>query len=142
MKIKEIMTNDVEIVQPSDTLQIAAQKMREQDVGFLPVFDGDELIGVVTDRDLTLRAMADGANPREILGRDIMTSPAIYCFEDQEVEDAARLMHLNRIRRLVILHRRDASLAGVISLGDLVGTIDDRVTSNVMRSVYTPVRSP
>lgn len=141
MKIKEIMTSDVEIVQPGDTLQTAAQKMRERDVGFLPVFDGDELIGVVTDRDLIVRAMADGANPREVLGRDLLTSPAIYCFEDQELEDAARLMHLNRIRRLVILHRGDARLAGVISLGDLVGTIDDVLTGRVMQSVSTPVRS-
>lgn len=142
MKIKEIMTSDVEIVQPSDTLQMAAQKMRDRDVGFLPVFDSDELIGGVTDRDLILRSMADGANPREILGRDLLTSPAIYCFDDQEVEEAARLMHLNRIRRLVILHRRDARLAGVVSLGDLVGTIDDSLTEKVMQSVCRPVQSP
>lgn len=142
MKINEIMTRDVEIVQPSDTLQMAAQKMRERDVGFLPVFDSDELIGVVTDRDLTVRATADGANPREILGRDIMTAPALHCFDDQEIEDAVRLMYLNRIRRLVILHRRDNRLAGIISLGDLVGTVDDRLIGKVMRSVYTPVRSP
>jgi CBS domain-containing protein len=142
MKIKEIMTSDVEIVQTGDTLQTAARKMRDRGVGFLPVFDGDELIGVVTDRDLAVRALADGATPQESLGRDLLTSPAIYCIEDQELEEAARLMHLNRIRRLVILHRRDARLAGVVSLGDLVGTIDDALTGRVMQSVYTPVRSP
>lgn len=141
MKIKEIMTSDVEIVRPGDSLQTAAQKMRERDVGFLPVFDGDELIGVVTDRDLAVRAMADGANPREVLGRDLLTSPAIYCFDDQDLEDAARLMHLNRIRRLVILRRKDARLAGVVSLGDLVGIIDNALTGRVMQSVYTPVES-
>jgi CBS domain-containing protein len=141
MKIKEIMTRDVEIVRPGDTIQMAAQKMRERDVGFLPVFDGGELIGVVTDRDLAVRAMAEGANSREILRRDLLTSPAIYCFEDQELEDAARLMHVKRIRRLVILNRRDARLAGVISLGDLVGTVDDALTGRVMQSVYTPAGS-
>lgn len=141
MKIKEMMTRDVEIVQAGDSLESAAQKMRERDVGFLPVFDGDELIGVVTDRDLTVRAMADGANPREVLGRDLITSPAISCFEDQELEDAARLMHLNRIRRLVILRRKDARLAGVVSLGDLVGTIDDALAGKVLQSVYATPNS-
>jgi CBS domain-containing protein len=138
MKIKEIMTSDVETVQPSDTLQAAAQKMRERDIGFLPVFDGEQLIGAVTDRDLAVRAIADGANPREILGRDIMTAPVVYCIEDQDVEEAARLMQLNRIRRLVVLGGKDNRLVGVLSLGDLVGTVDDSLTDRVLRGVSTP----
>src|SRR5215475_13268245 len=103
MKIKEVMTRDVEVVQPNDSLQLAAQKMRDRDIGFLPVYEGGELIGVVTDRDIAVRAIAGGMNPEAILGREIVTSPVVYCFEDQNVEDAARLMSQNQIRRLVIL---------------------------------------
>ena len=135
MKIKEIMTRTVEVIHPSDTLQNAAEKMRNHNVGFLPVYNGGELIGVVTDRDIVVRAMAKGADPRTMLSWDLITSPAIYCFDDQSVDDAIDLMHDNQIRRLVILNRTTKQLAGVISLGDLAINVDDKMSGEVLQYI-------
>jgi CBS domain-containing protein len=135
MKLKEIMSSDVEVIHPDDTLQTAAQKMRDRDIGFLPVMDGDELIGVVTDRDLVVRAIADGVKLKTTIGRDIATSPGIYCFDDQDVNEAAQLMQEHHIRRLVILSRNDGSVNGVISLGDLAVNSAPDKSGEVLQSV-------
>jgi CBS domain-containing protein len=138
MKIKEIMTRNVEIIHPNDTLRDAAEKMRAHDIGFLPVYNGAELIGVLTDRDIVVRAMAKGSDPRTMLTWEFVTSPAIYCFEDQSVDDAIELMHDNQIRRLVILDRTNKQLAGVISLGDLAINVDDKISGEVLQRVSVP----
>ena len=126
MKLSEIMTREVEVIQPDDSLRAAAKKMRDRNIGFLPVCDGETLMGVLSDRDITIRALADGMDVNIMLGRDLMTTPVIYCFEDQDVSEAAKIMEENQIRRLVVLSRDDKRLAGVISLGDLArnGTTD------------------
>ena len=142
MNLRDIMTRDIEVIQPHDTLQMAARKMRERDIGFLPMYEGDQLIGVLTDRDLAVRAVADGLNPEAILGRDMVTAPAIYCFDDQDAEDAAWLMYRNQIRRLMVLDRNDKRPLGIISLGDLVGHVDDQLIGQVLQSVSAPVKSP
>jgi CBS domain-containing protein len=142
MKIKEIMTTEVEFVQTNDTFQTAARKMRDRDVGFLPVFEGDQLIGVLTDRDLALRVLADGTGANTILGRNLITSPVIYCFDDQDVEDALRLMRINQIRRLAILGRNKNRLVGVVSLGDLAGTVDGKQFDTLLQSVSSPIKLP
>jgi CBS domain-containing protein len=138
MKLKEIMTSEVEVIHPNDTLQTAASKMHDRDIGFLPVCDGDRLIGVLTDRDLITRALAEVTESKAMLGRDLVTSPAIYCFDDQNVDEAAKLMHDNQIRRLVILNR-DKRMVGVISLGDLAMNIDDKKSGDVLQSVSEPL---
>jgi CBS domain-containing protein len=135
VKVKEVMTRNVELVQPNDSLQLAAEKMRDRNIGFLPVSEGGELIGVVTDRDIAVRAIAGGMNPDAILGREIVTSPVVYCFEDQSVEDAARLMRQNQIRRLVILDRNNNQPVGVVSLGDLSGILNEKTSGKVLQSV-------
>ncbi len=139
MKLKEIMTSDVQVIQVNDTLQTAARKMRDAEIGFLPVFDGEQLVGVLTDRDIIVRAIAEGTDPKTMLGRELATSPVIYCFEDQDVEVAAQLMHDNQIRRLAILSRHDRNLVGVISLSDLVINADGKLTGKVLQSVFEPV---
>ena len=138
MKLREIMTDNVEVIHPDDTLQTAAEKMRDRDIGFLPVCDGERLIGVLTDRDLITRALADGLESKAILGRDLVTSPAIYCFDDQSIDEAAKLMHDNQIRRLVVLSR-DKQMVGIISLGDLAMSASDKLTGDVLQSVSEPV---
>jgi CBS domain-containing protein len=137
MKVKEVMTRNVEVIRPNDSLQMAAQKMRDRDIGFLPVYEGDELIGVVTDRDIAIRAIADGTNPNAIVGREIVTSPVVYCFDDQDVEEAARLMRENQIRRLIVLDRKNDQPAGVISLGDLAGTVKEKTAGKTLESIST-----
>jgi CBS domain-containing protein len=138
MKLKEILTQDVEIIYPDDSLQTAAQKMRDRDIGFLPVCDGDRLIGVVSDRDIVVRVIAEGRDPKAMMGRNLETAPVIYCFEDQAVDEAARIMQENQIRRLVILSRGDKRLVGIVSLGDLAtkGTADQ--SGEVLQSVSEP----
>jgi CBS domain-containing protein len=138
MKLGEIMTREVEVIQPDDSLRVAARKMRDRDIGFLPVCDGETLLGVLSDRDITIRALADGMDVNVMLGRDLMTTPAIYCYEDQEVSEAARLMEEHQIRRLVVLSREGERLVGVISLGDLArnGTVD--LSGKVLQKVSGP----
>ena len=139
MKLKEIMSSDVEIIHPNDTLQTTAQKMRDRDIGFLPVCDDDRLIGVLTDRDVIVRAIAEGMDPKAMIGPDLVTSPAIYCFDDQSVDEAAKLMHDNQIRRLVVLHRGNKRMVGVVSLGDLAINMDDKLSGEVLQSISEPV---
>jgi len=138
MKLKEIMTHNVATIHPNDTLQAAAKVMRDRNVGFLPVYDGDELVGVLSDRDIVIRAIAEGMNPKAMLSQYLATSPAIYCFDDQDVDEAARLMHDNQIRRLVVLNRSTKKLAGVVSLGDLAINVDGRLSGAVLQSISVP----
>ena len=138
MKLSEIMTREVEIIQPDDPLRVAAKKMRDRDIGFLPVCDGETLLGVLSDRDITIRALADGMDVNIMLGRDLMTTPAIYCFEDQDVSEAAKIMAENQIRRLVVLSRDDKRLVGVISLGDLAR---NDLSGKVLQKVSQPETS-
>jgi len=138
MKLKQIMTQKVTTIHPDDTLQTAARIMRDRDVGFLPVYEGNELIGVLSDRDIVVRAIAEDMDPKAKLGRTLVTSPAIYCFEDQSIDDATDLMHDNQIRRLVILDRKTKQLVGVVSLGDLAMNVEDKVSGEVLQSVSVP----
>src|SRR5919198_2858701 len=105
MQLKEIMTRDVEVVRPDATLQEAAGRMKALDVGVIPVCDGEHLMGMLTDRDITVRATAAGRDPRTTHVRDVMTPNVVYCFEDQDVTEAQRLMQERQIRRVLILKR-------------------------------------
>ena len=118
MQLKEVMTPEVEVIQPEATLQQAAAKMRRLNIGPLPVCDGDRLIGMLTDRDITVRAVAEGCDPNTTTVREAMTPDIAYCFDDQDVQDAVQLMERYQIRRLPILNR-DKRLVGMVSLGDL-----------------------
>ena len=138
MKLSEIMTRDVIVMQPDDSLQSAAKIMRDRNIGFLPVCDGEDLLGVISDRDITIRALADGMDATIMLGRDLMTTPAIYCFDDQDISEAAKIMEENQIRRLVILNRDDKRLVGVISLGDLARNETADRSGKVLQKVSEP----
>jgi CBS domain-containing protein len=141
MKLSEIMTRDVVVLQPEDSLQSAARKMRDLNIGFLPVCDGENLLGVISDRDITIRALADGMDVNIMLGRDLMTTPAICCFEDQDVNEAAKIMAENQIRRLVVLDRENKRVVGIVSLGDLARTQTTDHSGQVLQKVSEPDRS-
>jgi CBS domain-containing protein len=127
MQVKELMTRGVECVLPGDNIAAAAQKMKDLDVGALPVCGDDgRLKGMITDRDITVRATAGCCDPGGTRVQDVMTPNIIYAFEDQGVSEASGLMKENQIRRLVVLNR-DKRLVGIVSLGDLaVKTGDGR----------------
>ena len=118
MQISECMTKAVELAQPEMPLRQAAQKMRDGDFGFLPVVEYDKLIGVVTDRDITIRAVASGLDPDKAHVREILSEGLLYCFDDQSVEEIAENMGKNQVRRLPVLNRQKR-LVGVVSLGDM-----------------------
>ena len=138
MKLKDIMTREVEVVRPNDSLKDAAQKMRIRDVGFLPVCDGDQVLGVVTDRDIIIRSTAEGTNPNTSLGRDFITAPVVYCFDDQDVDEAAKLMEEHQIRRVIVLDHDDKHLVGVVSLGDIARSGTQKSSAEVLQSVSEP----
>src|SRR5207248_4391749 len=103
MLIKDIMTPNPECISPDDSLQEAARKMRDLDIGPLPVCgDNDRLAGMITDRDIAIRAVAEGKDPRTTPVREAMTEEIISCFEDQDVREAARTMQERQVRRLVV----------------------------------------
>lgn len=138
MRVSEVMTQGVECIGPDATLQEAAAKMKSLDVGPLPVCDNDRLVGMVTDRDITVRATAEGDAPTDVRVRDVMTPGVIYCFEDDPVEDAARLMAAKQVRRLVVLNR-DKRMVGIVSLGDLaVKTGDEQLAGNALEGISEP----
>src|SRR5438552_2424977 len=118
MQVREAMTRNAQCIPPSATLQQAAERMKALDVGSLPVCDNDRLVGMITDRDITVRSVSDGHDPRSDHVCDAMTPKVIYCFEDQDVSEAAQLMKEKQIRRLPVLNR-NKRLAGIVSLGDL-----------------------
>ena len=125
MQLKEFINYRVEVVHPDDTLQHAAEKMKDLDIGSMPVCDGQHLIGVVTDRDITIRATAEGRDPTKTPVHEIMTPDVLYCFDTQDVEDAAKMMQEHQIRRLFVLNK-DEELVGVTSLGELATVTGDR----------------
>jgi CBS domain-containing protein len=118
MQISEIMSRDVVIVSPSDSLQKVAQKMAEIDSGIMPVGENDRLVGIITDRDIVLRAVAKGKPPGKSTARDVMSPDIKYCYEDETLEDAARNMSTLQVKRLPVLNR-EKRLVGIVSLGDL-----------------------
>lgn len=117
MRIDEIMTRDVRLASPDWSIREAAQTMASIDSGFMPVAENDRLVGTITDRDIAIRAIAEGKGP-DTKVQDIMSKDVKYCFEDEDVSDVARNMADIQIRRLPVVNR-DKRLVGVVSLGDL-----------------------
>jgi CBS domain-containing protein len=115
-KISEVMSTDVQTISPDASIEEAAQEMRDGDFGLLPVGEEEQLLGVITDRDITVRAVAEGKDPSTPV-RDVMSEGVISAHEDDSVEDAARVMSDHQIRRLPIVDA-DQRLVGIVSLGD------------------------
>jgi CBS domain-containing protein len=140
MQIKEIMTRNPDIVTPNTTLRDAAQKMESLDVGSMPVCNGKKLVGMITDRDITVRATAEGMDPGKVKVGDFMTDHVHYCHADQNVEDAAQMMKENQIRRLPVVDQNN-DLVGILSLGDLaVDTDNDRQSGETLEEISRPSR--
>lgn len=138
MQLRDIMTQDVERVHENVTLQEAAQKMRDLNVGLIPIYEGDRLVGMLSDRDITVRATAKGWNPAQTSVREAMTKDIVYCFDDQSAEEAAAVMADHQIRRLIVLNR-DKRLVGMVSLGDLATQAPSQATAGqVLTSVSQP----
>lgn len=116
--VSEVMTRGVEVIAPDDSLQRAAQRMDELNVGSLPVCDGEQLLGMITDRDITVRATAAGMDPRRTAVREVMSGQIRCCREDESTDTAMQQMGGTQIRRLPVVDARQR-LVGIVSLGDL-----------------------
>jgi len=133
MKVSKCMTRDVELVSPTQTIREAAQMMAELDAGALPVQQDDRLIGMITDRDIAVRAVAQGKSP-ETPVRDVMSPELLYCFDDQEIEDVSRNMGEVKVRRLPVVNR-DKRLVGIISIGDLARKEEQTLTGSTLARI-------
>ena len=138
MELREIMTRDVEVVASDAPLRDAAAKMKQLDIGMIPVCDGDRLRGMLSDRDITVRATAEGKDPTKTKVSEIMSTEIVYCLEDQEIEEAVSLMEARQIRRLPVLNQ-DKRLVGIVSLGDIAVHVGDRdLAGETLQEISAP----
>jgi CBS domain-containing protein len=136
--LADVMTRDVEVVRPESPIREAATRMAALDVGTIPVCDGERLLGLVTDRDIVIRAVARGADPATTPVRDVMTSSVSWCYADEPVSRGIQAMKSLKIRRLPIVDRQKR-LVGIVSLGDLAADRDIlKKASEVLHRVSEP----
>lgn len=138
MKVQEAMTPEAHWISPEITLKEAAAKMREKNIGALPVGENDRLIGLVTDRDVCCRAVAKGLDPHKARVRDVMSKKISYCFDDEDVMDAAHMMEDKGIRRLAVLNRKKR-IVGILTVSDLAAHGQRELAGEVLEKVRAHV---
>ena len=136
MKVSEAMTRDVRVASPDQTIQDAARLMAEVDTGVLPVGENDRLVGMITDRDIAVRGVAEGKGPQTSI-REVMTEHVHYCFEDEDTDQVAHKMADSQVRRLPVLNR-DKRLVGILSLGDLAVMQGGRPAGEALAGISEP----
>ncbi len=138
MQVKEIMTQNAEMIHSEARLTEAAQKMASLEIGALPVWEGDDLIGMITDRDIAIRAIAQGKDPNNTRVNDVMTPEVFYCFADDNIQEAARIMEEESVHRLLVLNN-EGEPVGFVSLADLsVKSQDQHLTWEVLERISEP----
>jgi len=133
MKIREIMTSNVECLGPESGLTDIAQQMKSLDVGFIPVCENDRLVGTVTDRDIVIRAVAGGMDIHATKAREIMSREIIYAFDEDDVKTVAEKMRDKDVRRILILDK-SKRLVGVVSIGD-ISKVEEKVSGKTLRDI-------
>ena len=136
MKVKDVMTRNCIYVSPDTTIKDAAQIMKDQDIGFIPVAEDDKMIGMVTDRDIVIRAVAEGAAPDKDV-QSVMSPHTYYCYDDQDAEEVCANMAEIKVRRLPVVNR-DKRLVGVVSIGDLAQDVDEIQVGQTVQSITDP----
>jgi CBS domain-containing protein len=136
MLVSEAMTRDVRVVSPDHTIEAAARIMGEIDAGVLPVAENDLLVGMITDRDITVRAVAEGKGP-ETRVREVMTQDVKYCFDDEPISQVAHNMGDTQLRRLPVVNR-EKRLVGVLSLGDLAQAQGSQPAGQALAGISQP----
>jgi CBS domain-containing protein len=134
MKVKNMMHRGVEFVEPTATVAAIAKKMRDHDIGAIPVCEKGKAIGMVTDRDIAIRALANGRDVAMLTARDVMTPKIAYCRDSEEAEDAIRIMENRQIRRLPVLDDADR-LVGMLSLGDVAHAMAQELAGEMTKAV-------
>jgi CBS domain-containing protein len=134
MKVKDVMHQGAEWIAPQTPLADVARKMRDLDVGAMPVGENDRLIGMVTDRDIACRGVPDGSAIGQLTARDVMTKGIIYCREDEELQDAMRIMEQRQVRRLPVIDDKKR-MVGMLSLGDIADAASHELSGEVIAAV-------
>lgn len=133
MKVREIMTSNVECLPPDTSIREIAQEMKSLDVGFIPICENDRLVGTVTDRDIVIRAVAEGVDVNTSRAREIMSREVIYAFEDDDVKTVAEKMRDKDVRRILILDEAKR-LVGVVSIGD-ISKVEEKVSGKTLHDI-------
>jgi CBS domain-containing protein len=134
MKVKEAMHKGAVWVPPSTPVSELARLMRDEDIGAIPIGENDKLVGMVTDRDITTRGVASGKDLSKLTARDVMTGSIRYCLTEQNVEDAARSMRTNKVRRLPVINDRKR-LVGMLALGDICAKAGHDLSGELIHGV-------
>jgi len=134
MKVKDVMHRGVAWVEPQTPIAEIARKMRDEDIGAVPVGENDRLVGMVTDRDIVTRGLAKVRNYMDLVASDVMTKPIVYARADEDVEDALHIMAKNQIRRLPVIDE-NKRMTGILSLGDISEKGGRDLAGEVMRAV-------
>jgi CBS domain-containing protein len=134
MKVKDMMHKGVECVSPDTTVNKVAMKMKELDVGAIPIAKDGKLVGMITDRDITIRCVAGNEDMGKVKAKDVMTQGIVYCRDNEDVEDAVRIMEGKQIRRLPVLDE-SMKMVGMVSLGDISHALPRDITGEVTKAV-------
>lgn len=134
MKVKDAMHAGVTWVEPDTRIGELARMMRDQDIGSIPIGENDRLVGMVTDRDIVCKGLANGKDVSALTARDVMTGPIVYCRDDEEIDDAARIMEEHEIRRLPVINE-NKRMVGILSMGDIADCASRDLTAEVTRAV-------
>ena len=137
MKVREVMTAQVRTVRPDTSIFEIARLMRDQDIGCVPVAENDKLVGMVTDRDIVIRALAESQDVDASTARNVMSPQMLYCFEDQDVNDVLQNMGEQQVRRMPVVDR-DKRLVGVVSIGDLSASARPQKAGESLREISQP----
>lgn len=133
MRISEIMSRDVKVARPEDSIQAVARQMADIDAGVIPICDGDRLQGIVTDRDIVVRAVCEGRSFETPIS-EVMTADVEYCYDDDDIKDAADRMAELQVRRLAVLDH-DKRLVGIVALGDIAREGKDKTTGQALEEI-------
>jgi CBS domain-containing protein len=137
MKVRDIMTRKLETIPQNSTIRDAAEKMRDQDIGMLPVEQNGEIVGAVTDRDITIRATSSGADPNKTKVDKAMSTEVLSCIEDDDLQHAAEIMENHQIRRLMV-QDNSGEFTGIISLADLALHHKVKLEAKILEQVSQP----
>jgi CBS domain-containing protein len=134
MKVKDVMHKGAEWVVPQMPVCDVARKMRDLDIGAIPVGENDRLIGMVTDRDIACRAVANGKDPGKMTARDVMSKGIFYCNDTEDLEDALRIMEQKQVRRLPVINDKKR-MVGMLALGDVADAASHELSGEVIAAV-------
>lgn len=134
MKVKEAMHKNVQWCEPTTSVSTLANIMKAEDIGSIPIGENDRLIGMVTDRDLAIRAVAQGGNLSKKTAKDVMSEGIIYCRENEDIEDAIHLMEDKKVRRLPVINDKKR-MVGILSLGDVSHAVGQSLSGELIKSV-------